>query len=225
MTDLAPNPRADPPWTHSRYVGLKRRRAGLESMIARHVAPRGGELVAIDLGCSSMSYRSLFQPSVSRYLGADLPENPQADIALDAQSGRVDCPAESADVIISTQVIEHVESPAAYLAEARRLSKRDGLLLLSTHGFWPYHPNPRDYWRWTAAGLQRQLRNAGWETIECLGVLGLAPRLPCLLRTPFTILMQGLVACADLAYDPAGRAENATLYLVAARPAEVPDEA
>jgi hypothetical protein len=50
-------------------------------------------------------------------------------------------------------------------------------------------------------------------------------RLPRFLRTPFTVSMQCLVACADLAYDPAGRAENATLYLVAARPAAVPDAA
>ena len=108
-----------------------------------------------------------------------------------------------------------------------------GLLLLSTHGFWPYHPNPCDYWRWTAAGLRTELANAGWETTDCLGILGLASaalcllqdavvvRLPRILRPPFTVAMQGLTVCADRFYDPAGRAENATLYLIAARPAAV----
>ena len=234
MTSAAEkNPRLNPPWTHPRRVGLVKLRDALETMIARHIATRKGERSAIDLGCGSMPYRSLFRPTIARYLGADIAENPDADILLDPLTGRVDCAAESADVIISTQVLEHVESPSAYLAEARRLVKRDGLLLLSTHGFWPYHPNPRDYWRWTAAGLQRQLRNAGWETIECMGILGLASaalsllqdaivvRLPRFLRTPFTMTMQCLVACADRAYDAAGRAENATIFLIAARPVEV----
>src|SRR3546814_1646938 len=80
---------------------------------------------------------------------------------------------EYADIVLSNQVLEHVDSPQGYLEEARRLMKPDGVLLLSTHGYWFYHPTPNDYWRWTSAGLRKTMEASGFEIVEFTGIMGL----------------------------------------------------
>jgi SAM-dependent methyltransferase len=69
---------------------------------------------------------------------------------------------ESYDMVLSTQVLEHVSSPQAYLREAFRVLKPGGVLLLSTHGVYPDHGCPFDYWRWTADGLTLELERSNY---------------------------------------------------------------
>lgn len=226
-------PRLNPSWTSDRYYILVKLRQALEQTIANHVQPlhqQHHDLTAIDMGCGSMPYRSLFTPTVQKYLGADLASNPLADLAINPDTGNVDLEDNSVELVISTQVLEHVESPAAYLAEAHRVCKSNGLLLLSTHGYWPYHPIPTDYWRWTGAGLKKLLTDCHWEVVETTGVLGFAAASACLIqdalipkiRSPFkrvfAVLMQQVIRCLDRSYSPEQRQENSAVYLVVARP-------
>ncbi|MBI4343124.1 MAG: class I SAM-dependent methyltransferase [Candidatus Omnitrophica bacterium] len=69
--------------------------------------------------------------------------------------GRLRHPEASVDVVLSLQVLEHAEDVERYLLEAQRILKPGGLLWLTTHGMWPYHPTPDDYHRWTLTGLRR----------------------------------------------------------------------
>lgn len=59
------------------------------------------------------------------------------------------------DGSVSFAVLEHLGDPATALREAARVTRPDGFLVLITHGAYPYHPTPDDYWRWTAAGLRQ----------------------------------------------------------------------
>jgi SAM-dependent methyltransferase len=162
--------RAETPWSPFAYVG-RRLRQLVASLVAR-AAPAPGSTV-VDLGCADRPYRALL-PAGVRYVGADLPGNPDADVVLDA-AGRVPLPDGSAAVVLSTQVLEHVADPAAYLAECHRLLAPGGSLVLTTHGLMYLHRDPDDYWRWTCDGLARQVGAAGFDVVEVRGVLGLAP--------------------------------------------------
>ena len=71
------------------------------------------------------------------------------------------------DLVVSTQVLEHVPSPRRHLDEAFRVLHADGRLILSTHGYWVYHPDPEDLWRWTGPGLRRALGEAGFTVTSC----------------------------------------------------------
>jgi hypothetical protein len=41
-----------------------------------------------------------------------------------------------------------------------------GRVLLTTHGVYPFHPNPDDLWRWTHQGLERLFQtSAEWASV------------------------------------------------------------
>jgi SAM-dependent methyltransferase len=119
-----------------------------------------------------MPYKELFSPYVSKYVGADLNLNPKADVHFDFNS-KTDLSDQYADLILSSQVLEHVDDVDSYLSESYRLLKDNGYLILSTHGYWIYHPTPGDYWRWTASGLQKTIEKHGYEIVEFTGIMGL----------------------------------------------------
>ena len=114
----------------------------------------------LDYGCGGSPYRPLFNSTVYHRAdlagGADLDMQYGADALLPTTSSYYEC-------ILSSQVLEHVESPQAYLAECHRVLHSGGNLLLSTHGIFQDHDCPADYWRWTASGLRKLVESAGFR--------------------------------------------------------------
>jgi SAM-dependent methyltransferase len=129
--------------------------------------PRGALMV--DLGCGEMPYAAMIQAMQIDYRGADIGEDSPLPIDRD---GRVALPDASADAILSAQVLEHVRDLDAYCAEIRRLLADDGVLLLSTHGTWLYHPHPEDHRRWTRTGLVADLADRGLQVEHVDAIVG-----------------------------------------------------
>jgi SAM-dependent methyltransferase len=161
--------RLRPRFLSSRYHVLRQLGSALREIAASDLLPHG-ELL-LDFGCAGRPYEEIFQHKFGRYLGADLPGNPTADIAVD-NDGRLPLDAGTVDCVLSSQVLEHLPDPLAYLSETRRVLRPGGRLVLSTHGTWPYHPDPRDYRRWTLEGLRLDLTNAGFQPLLERAVLG-----------------------------------------------------
>ncbi|MFT6841473.1 MAG: SAM-dependent methyltransferase [Psychroserpens sp.] len=132
---------------------------------------RKGDTI-LDYGCGNMPYKRLFEDRCKNYIGVDFSENDQADLHL--TDGRIPLESNSVDVVISTQVLEHVEFPEQYLKECYRVLKQDGKLLLSTHGHWKYHPDPTDFWRWTKDGLEKIITVQSFKIITIYGLMGLS---------------------------------------------------
>jgi SAM-dependent methyltransferase len=125
----------------------------------------------VDLGCGSAPYRILLSRRGARYIGCDLVPSSGVD-ELIGHDGKTSLPDHIASVVVSFQVLEHVWSLDAYLAECRRLLKPNGRLLLSTHGTWLFHPHPTDFRRWTRDGLIRELESRQFEVLEVDPLVG-----------------------------------------------------
>lgn len=157
--------RLHPRIVDSDWLVLREMRPAIRKLAAR-VA--GDGKLAIDLGCGSQPYRAIFDALGVIYRGADFGN---ADVLIH-ENGRVDAADASADLVLSFQVLEHVRNVGQYLGEARRILREGGWLILSTHGTWLYHPHPEDHRRWTRHGLLAEIACHGFETTECIPVLG-----------------------------------------------------
>lgn len=138
----------------------------LREQAGAHVRP--GSLM-VDLGCGDMPYAGMMRSLGIDYRGADLDGGEALQIDRD---GRVPLPDGSAGAVLSVQVLEHVRNLDSYCAEIRRLLDDDGVLLLSTHGTWLYHPHPEDHRRWTRTGLIADLGDRGLEVEEVHAIAG-----------------------------------------------------
>lgn len=158
---------------HPRRYSLTRMRAVLKEAFEQ--VDNGGVLNVLDFGCGNTPYRPLLDGLRARvvYHGADLPPNSLAEINI-LPDQTLDVADRQFDLVISTQVLEHVLDPSVYLSECHRVLKPGGHLIVSTHGYWMYHPDPTDYWRWTGDGLRRIIGLAGLQVTATRGVGNLA---------------------------------------------------
>jgi SAM-dependent methyltransferase len=215
---------------NSRYYILTLLRRTMRAVTKQYVWQGRGQVV-VDYGCGTSPYRPLFEKYVSSYIGVDLPGQTAAN-AFVGTSGTTNLADSSADIVLSTQVLEHVDRPSTYLQECHRILKQSGLLVLSTHGYWMYHPDPCDFWRWTSSGLQKAIRECDFEIIEFLGLMGFAstsvqlfqdacmPKVPGFARPLFSWFMQTVAMLLDKLHSPSARAREACLFVVVARKTE-----
>jgi SAM-dependent methyltransferase len=128
----------------------------------KDLVPSGVSRV-LDFGCGGSPYRSLFGDCI--YHRADLIGGPNLDVEY-GPDARLPLAAAAYDCVLSTQVLEHVQDPVAYLRECHRVLIPGGHLLLTTHGSFEDHACPEDFWRWTAFGLRRLVEDVGLQVNE-----------------------------------------------------------
>lgn len=160
--------RITPPfWQHDYHVltGLK----NVLIKITKYLKTRDNILV--DYGCGYHPYKGILTPFCKKYIGVDIVANPYTTYIVKEEQ-KLPLKDNAADIVLSTQVLEHVANVNFYLGECRRILKMNGLLILSTHGIWPYHPFPDDYHRWTKIGLSKQLLKSGFKINDIVPILG-----------------------------------------------------
>ena len=162
----------------------------------------------LDVGCGDKPYYPYFAGAAS-YVGVDVKENRAADVI-----GSIDAiPVEdgSFDVVLCTQVLEHVDDPGAAVRELHRVCAPGGRVLLSTHGVQVFHPNPNDFWRWTHQGLGLLFeREAQWSSVSVVPGAGSAECMAMLAGTYVHLLAKR--AHAPAAAGPVISALNAAAH-------------
>lgn len=118
--------------------------------------------VIVDVGCGEKPYKDWFG-SIDRYIGVDVFDGPGVDIVDDNETdwGIDD---ESADVVLSTQVLEHVENPEHTLSQIRRVLQRGGYAIISVPFIYNEHGAPYDFRRFSANQAAKLFPD--WEVIS-----------------------------------------------------------
>lgn len=92
--------------------------------------------------------------------------------AIDLEKDKLPAENESIDCVLMFNILEHIYNHNFLAREACRVIKKSGLVL----GFVPflvnYHPDPRDYFRYTGEALQKILGQAGFKEITVREVGG-----------------------------------------------------
>jgi SAM-dependent methyltransferase len=122
-----------------------------------------------DVGCGAQPYRPLLGAATS-YIGIDT-EEAAAHFGYDLpdirrlDGNRWPLLDGEADVVLSTETLEHVPEPATFLAEAQRCLRPGGTLVLTVPFAARWHYVPHDYWRFTPSSLRRLLEEAGFDDV------------------------------------------------------------
>lgn len=69
------------------------------------------------------------------------------------------------DGVLLLNVLEHIFNYQQLLAESARVLKPGGHVVIVVPFFFPVHPSPRDYWRFTGDALMKILADAGFKDI------------------------------------------------------------
>jgi SAM-dependent methyltransferase len=122
----------------------------IEQFLGRYAAECRGRFLEF----GDPFFRYCFDPAaIERYDIVDVAPGPEVTIVADLQN----CPeiaSDTYDVVVCTQVLEHIANPFLAAAELHRILKPNGILLLTVPAAYPYHAVPRDYWRYTRDSLQ-----------------------------------------------------------------------
>ncbi len=120
----------------------------------------------LDIGCGNQPYRPFVEANLTRYDGVDaFNSSPVVNFRLDAEDLQ-GIPAESYDTAILIEVLEHLPHPWLALAEAWRVLKPGGVVVISVPHLSRLHDLPHDYYRFTSPGLIRLMAEAGFSNVE-----------------------------------------------------------
>src|SRR6476660_2071246 len=126
-------------------------------------SPLDGRRIVIDVGCGHKPYRDLFGDV--HYFGMDYgAADSSPDFLGDAR--QIPLRSGSADIVFSTQVIEHIPHPHTMVKECSRVLKPGGFLILTGPFYWPLHEEPFDFYRFTKYGFTQMVKDAGFSSWE-----------------------------------------------------------
>jgi len=140
-------------------------RKGLWQGIKQLSQKVGGRI--LDIGCGQKPYKNLF--NYIEYIGLEIdsPQNrtyKKADIFYDGK--KIPFEANSFDTVLISQVFEHIFTPGEILSEISRISRPNGLLIMTVPFIWDEHEQPFDFARYSSFGIKYLLEQHGFQIVS-----------------------------------------------------------
>lgn len=149
--------------------------------ILTEILPKYCVGVVADIGAGRGKYRPLIMRYSRKYIALDNLSSSfqfgrdESKAQLDVIGGVAQLPFVDGafDTVVCTEVIEHVEDPFALMVELNRILAPGGHLILSTGWIAPYHPEPKDYYRFSHDAFRYLFVRFGFEVVELIPKGGL----------------------------------------------------
>lgn len=155
------------PW-HFQWLGARLLQKRLRILLPTIAV--GTEIHVLDVGCANKPYRAWFGP-VAEYVGLDVVAGPEVDVvAKSSEKWRL--PDAQFDIVLCTQVLEHVEDLEHFLAEIQRVLKPGGVIVASFPFIYNEHGIPWDYRRFSAYGAEKLFLDMHLLMLERQGGIG-----------------------------------------------------
>lgn len=123
--------------------------------------------LVVDIGAGTAPYKKII--AHDKYLGVDIEDRGGvADVLIEDINKGLSLADSVADLVLCTEVLEHVREPRKVIDELYRILKKGGTLICTTPMVWPVHEAPNDYYRFTNFGLEYLLRQSGFRDIAVL---------------------------------------------------------
>jgi SAM-dependent methyltransferase len=140
----------------------------IDGALKQFAAPLRGAR-CLDVGCGGQPLRTRIEQLGLRYSSLDVAQNEAKTVDhLGVIDGSLpdSLAAERFELIVCTEVLEHVANwPAAFENLAQLLTPGGRLLITCPH-IWVPHEEPHDYFRPTSWALDRHSTNVGLRTLE-----------------------------------------------------------
>jgi SAM-dependent methyltransferase len=102
-----------------------------------------------------------------RYVGVDIVNGPGVDVVCGAEDIADKFGNESFDVVISTEMVEHVKNWRKAISNIKRVCKPGGTVLLTTRSKgYGYHGYPFDFWRYETQDMKEIFSDFEILTLE-----------------------------------------------------------
>jgi len=110
--------------------------------------------IVLEAGSGCSSYKKYIP--YTEYLTLDINKESKPDICCDLHN--IKWNSDYFDIVITTCVLEHVHTPEKVISEIWKILKPGGSCILAVPFIYPYHPGPKDYYRFTRDSLSYLFR-------------------------------------------------------------------
>ncbi len=137
-------------------------------------AIRGYKLrgTVLDLGGGGQSYLQYMDiPEDASLKNFDIKEG-EPYHSIDFETDALPLGDESVDMVLCFNLLEHIYNHNFLVGEIHRVLKEGGDLKGFVPFWMKYHPDPKDFFRYTKEALERIFRDAGFRTVEIVEIGG-----------------------------------------------------
>lgn len=147
-------------------------RVHLENFVLRAAESVSKSSLVLDAGAGTCLYQKCF--AGMNYESADFGQMDKGYGQLTYICDLTAIPVEDAryDLVLLTQVLEHLPEPLTALKELNRVLKPGCRLWLTQPFFYEEHEQPYDFFRYTQFGLDHLLKNSGFKIHEMFWLEG-----------------------------------------------------
>jgi len=121
----------------------------------------------LDYGCGNSPYEKYF--NAKRFIKADVQQNKGNNVDIIIENNKLSLEDDSVDLVLLSDVLEHVLDYQTAIAEIYRVLRPNGILFVSVPFIYREHEAPYDFFRYTTYSIPRILKQFGKVEFERSG--------------------------------------------------------
>lgn len=168
-SDIIKRPTYVPAWPSEQFIVPLLQKHIVDALNEYAVHPRQRARV-LDIGCGRQPFRQDMERLGYIYMGLDVEQNPEGTVGVLAE---IDCnflndypDLGQFDLIICTEVLEHVAQWHVAFRNIYELTAPGGKILITCPHFYQLHEEPYDFWRPTNHALEYYAKKEGFRILK-----------------------------------------------------------